>query len=224
MAEADVDFGQSGPPSWPDGRFNASSFHRNREPLKAVLHRYLGARSGDVLEVGSGTGQHVAAYALAFPKLTWWPSDVAPDHRASVVAWCAHAGVENARPPLVLDAASDDWPLGVPGAPPAGGLVAMLNLNVVHISPWAVAEGLMAGAGRHLKSGGLLFMYGPFKIDGRHTAPSNAQFDQSLRGRNAQWGIRDMGDLEALAVAAGLSRAGVVDMPSNNFTLVFEKP
>jgi SAM-dependent methyltransferase len=223
VARDGPDFGRMGPPALPDGRFNAPSFHRNRDPVEAVLRRYLDGAGGAVLEIGAGTGQHAAAFALALPDLAWWPSDPNPHHRASIAAWAAHAGAETVRPPVELDASQPDWRLGAPGRPPADGIVAILAMNVLHIAPWAVSEGLFGGAGRHLRPGGHLFLYGPFKRDGRHTAPSNAQFDASLRAQDPAWGVRDMGDLEALGKASGLVLVEACAMPNDNFTLVFER-
>ncbi len=222
MAESTISFGEDGPPAFDDGRFNAPSFHRNRKPYEAVLQRYL-AGEGAVLEIGSGTGQHVTAYGLAFPDIDWWPSDPNPDHRKSVSAWVKHLGLGNVRAPINLDASLPDWRLEDYGQVPETGFAAVYCMNVIHISPWPVACGLLSGAGRHLRSGGHFFLYGPFKRNGEHTAASNAEFDRSLRSRDESWGIRDMGDVVSQAEDSGLDLVEAVEMPSNNFTLVFQR-
>jgi len=204
----------------PDGRLDAPAFHRNHQPIWAVLERYLAGKSGDVLEAGSGTGQHVVTFARQAPDITWWPSDLSAQHLASIAAWRAQAGLSNIRPPLRIDLSDPDW---FPAAGGPGKLLAIFCANVIHIAPWRVAEGLFAGAARHLRDDGRLFLYGPFKRDGRHTAVSNAVFDSSLRDRNSEWGVRDIADLEGLAENAGLALVDVAEMPANNLTLVFER-
>lgn len=202
-----------------DARLTWPATRRNQTPICSVLTPYLDGRSGDVLEVGSGTGQHVAAFAAAFPAITWWPTDLDPDHRDSIDAWRAHAGAGNVQPAMTLDASAADWPLGTPGMAPAHGLTAIICVNVVHISPWAVAEGLFTGARRHLKPDGFLYLYGPYMRDGAHTSDGNVQFDASLRAQNPAWGIRDTADIGALAARNGLAVAETVEMPANNLSL-----
>ncbi len=204
-----------------DARLDAPTFHRNFEPVRAVLERFLKERSGHALEIGSGTGQHVVGFAKAFPALTWWPSDPNPDHRRSIAAWRDHIGVPNVMAPLALDASRGALPSGE-GAPP-GALAAVVSMNVIHISPWAVCEGIARIAGRHLEPGGFLFLYGPFRRGGVHTAPSNAAFDASLRNANPEWGVRDLESVQALAAENGLRLHEVVEMPANNLTLVFRR-
>ena len=220
MAEFTVEFGKSGTPPEPDGRLDGRAFHRNHEPIWSAIGGYLQSAAGDVLELGSGTGQHAVAYAQRAPHIAWWPSDVMPSHLASIAAWRAHSRLENLRAPQRIDLADPDWTWtndSGAGRP----LAAMFCANVLHISPWAVSENLIAGAGRLLRRGGRLFIYGPFKRDGAHTAPSNAAFDESLRAENPAWGVRDAGDLAALAAAAGLSPPEIAPMPSNNLVLAF---
>jgi len=188
-----------------------------------VLLRLLGDRTGDVIEIGSGTGQHLVAFAAALPNLTWWPSDPAPSHRASIDAWGAQCGLANVRRPINLDAAASDWKLGEVGRPPSQEIDAVLVINVLHIAPWAVSLGVMRGAARYLKSDGMLIVYGPFAKDGVHRAPSNAAFDAHLRQQNDQWGVRDSADLDAAATMNGLKLAEMIDMPANNTTLVFDR-
>lgn len=218
-----VEFGNEGGVVRDDVRLTAPAAGRNQAAITEVLGRRLGDLAGDVLEIGSGTGQHVVAFARALPRLTWWPTDPDPDHRQSIDAWRGHAGLGNVRPAMTLDAAEADWRLGAPGLPPADRLVAILAINVAHIAPWAVTEGLIRGAGRHLGPGGQLLVYGAFARDGRHIAASNARFDASLRRQNPAWGVRDTADVAALAAEQGLALADVVTMPANNLTLVLTK-
>jgi len=227
MAEYVVEFGKVGKPPEPDGRLDAPAFHRNHTAIWAVLCPYLEAASGNVLEIGSGTGQHVVAFAEKTPKLTWWPSDPNDKHLASIDAWRRHRGLANVRPPLRLDlsgldqAASDrrsDQPDGLPHS-----FRAIVCINVLHIAPWSVTEGLLRCASSSLEEDGQLFVYGPFMRDGRHTAPSNAAFDASLRRENTAWGVRDTAAIDAQAQRLGLRLAEVVEMPANNFVLIVKR-
>lgn len=219
MSKFVVEFGKQGTPAAaPDGRLDAPAFHRNAEPIWSALAGYLTQRSGDVLELGSGTGQHVTTYAAHTPQLTWWPSDIYETHLASIEAWRRSAGLANVCAPQRIDLTARDWTWV-----PSGPLAAMLCINVLHISPWAVSENLLAGAERFLSAEGRLFIYGPFMRDGQHTAPSNAAFDASLRRQNAEWGVRDVGDLAAAAHEVGLTLSDIVAMPANNLVLVFAR-
>ena len=197
-----------------DGRRFAAAAGRNRGPILGVLGRVLPPR-GDLLEIGAGTGEHAVHLAPNFPGLTWQPSDPDPVSRASIDAWCAHVGAPNLRPALAIDAADQNWP--------NEQVDVIVAINVVHISPWSTAVGLFAGAGRGLRAGGLLYLYGPFRVGGRHTAPSNEAFDASLRARDPRWGIRDLEALEELAAQQGLAPAERVAMPANNLSLIFRR-
>jgi SAM-dependent methyltransferase len=221
MADYVVEFGKDGSPVEADGRLDAEAFHRNHQPIWAVLQRYLDGKSGDVLEAGSGTGQHAVHFAAHSPGIVWWPSDLNERHLQSIAAWRAFSGLPNIKPPLKLDLADPDWSEATRtgGGPPS--LLAIFCANVIHIAPWRVAEGLFAGAGRVLQEGGYLFLYGPFKRNGKHTALSNAVFDASLRENNPDWGVRDIADLEKLASSCGLVLCEVVEMPANNLIVVF---
>jgi hypothetical protein len=170
---------------------------------------------GLVLEVASGSGEHVVAFARAFPDLVWQPSDPSPDARGSIAAWAAAAGLTNIRRPLDLDAASDCWPIAAADA--------MLCINMIHISPWVATEGLMRGAGRLLGEGGLLYLYGPYRQASVPTAPSNEAFDADLRRRDPRWGLRDLGAVAACAEAHGLALARTAAMPANNLSVVFRR-
>ncbi|SDI59174.1 MULTISPECIES: DUF938 domain-containing protein [Bradyrhizobium] len=223
MAEYVVEFGKDGRPVEPDGRLDAAAFHRNHEPIWAVLRKFLAGKSGDVLEAGSGTGQHVVHFAKQTPDLTWWPSDTNERHLSSIAAWRDHAGLPNIRPPLTIDLSDPAWCAAMQDGSGPGELLAVFCANVVHIAPWRVAEGLFAGAARYLRLDGRLFLYGPFKRDGKHTALSNAVFDTSLRERDAEWGVRDIGDIRSLADGVGLALVETVEMPANNLILAFAR-
>jgi hypothetical protein len=223
MAGYVAEFGKDGRPVETDGRLDAAAFHRNHQPIWALLDKIFGERSGEVLEAGSGTGQHAVFFARQNPDIVWWPSDFNDAHLKSISAWRAHARLDHVRAPLRIDLADPAWCPEMGGADGPGPLLAVFCANVVHIAPWRVAEGLFAGSSRYLRADGVLVLYGPFKRDGRHTAPSNAIFDSSLRAGNAEWGIRDIADLETLAAKAGLKLREIVDMPANNFVLVFER-
>jgi SAM-dependent methyltransferase len=219
MAQFVTDFATAGAPT-ADGRLDAPAFHRNWRPIWSVLAGFLRDKSGDVLELGSGTGQHIVEFARNAPNIIWWPSDPNETHLNSIAAWRLHADLANLRPPARIDVSRPEW-----GLPPELGtsraLLGVFCANVLHIAPWRVAEGLFAGAARHLRSDGRMFVYGPFMRDGRHTAPSNAAFDASLRSANAEWGVRDTGDVAALAARNGLGMIEIVEMPANNLILMF---
>jgi SAM-dependent methyltransferase len=187
---------------------------RNREPILDVFRRVLPAR-GLVLEVASGSGEHATFCANALPAISWQPTDIDAKALASIAAFRANAGAPNLLAPLRLDVVSAQWPVERADA--------IVNCNMIHISPWAACEALIAGAGRILPAGGVLYLYGPYRIDGRHTAPSNAEFDAYLRGQNAAWGIRDLADVTALAARCGFTLAETVPMPANNLSVIFRR-
>jgi len=214
-----------------DGRRDAPSARRNAGAILAVLARVLPPpgtgrerRRPLVLEIAGGTGQHAVFMACNLPHLDWLASDPAAELGPSLAAWARAAappaGPPNLLAPRVIDATDADWGLA---AAETRRLVAIVNANMIHIAPWAAAEGLVAGAGRHLPRGGALYLYGPFKRGGVHTAPSNAAFDTMLRGRDPAWGLRDLDAVETLAEAAGFVLAEVVEMPANNLSVVFRK-
>jgi SAM-dependent methyltransferase len=197
-----------------DARLYAPAAARNRQPILNVLQQHL-PPSGLVLEVASGTGEHVVHFAQACPALTFQPSDPDPAHRASIDAWRAALGLANVRPAVALDVMAQSWPVEAADA--------LVCINMIHISPWAAAEGLMRGAGRLLPPGGLLYLYGPYKRGGQHTAPSNAAFDAGLRAQNPAWGVRDLEAVAALAAVQGFGGPVVIEMPANNLSLLFRK-
>ena len=188
------------------------SADRNKDPILEVLARVLPANAS-VLEIASGSGQHAVHFAGQLPGVTWQPSDVDPERRASVRIWREESGLGNILDPVAVDVTEPEWNVGT--------FDAVFNSNLIHISPWECCLGLLAGARRHLRPGGLLIIYGPFKIGGGHTAPSNRAFDEDLRSRNPRWGVRD---LEAVEEAAdGFDLEERIEMPANNLTLVFRK-
>jgi SAM-dependent methyltransferase len=199
----------------PDGARTSPATARNRQPILEVLRPRLpaGAR---VLEVASGAGEHAMFLASALPGVSWRPTDRDPEALASIAAWRTAAGPLNLAAPIRLDAADlSSWP--------AGPFEAVVCINMVHISPWAATEGLMAGAARVLASGGRLFLYGPYVEAGVETAPSNLTFDESLKARDPAWGLRDLAEIKAQAPANGLGFAERIAMPANNLIVVFEK-
>lgn len=188
---------------------------RNRGPILEVLKTVLPAH-GEVLEIAGGSGEHAAFFAAALPGLTWWPTDPDPEALASISAWRDVAGLANLAPPRPLDAARpESWP--------DGRYDAVVNINMLHITPWPTAAGLMAGAGRVLRTGGILFLYGPFIETGVPTAPSNAAFDLDLRRRDPAWGLRRLDAVTVLAAAQGLTLDRRTAMPANNLALVYRK-
>lgn len=187
---------------------------RNRDAIADVLEAVL-PPTGTVLEVASGTGEHVVHFAQRFPQLIWQPSDYSDLSLPSIAAWVAEAGLGNVLPPLLLDASAAAWPV-----PSAG---AILCINMIHISPWAATHGLMVGAGSLLPAGAPLYLYGPFLRDDAETAPSNLAFDQSLKDRNPDWGLRHLADVTALAAERGLHIDQVIEMPANNLSVIFRK-
>jgi hypothetical protein len=198
-----------------DARRFAPATERNRGPILDVLQTWLPS-AGTVLEIASGTGEHIVHFATACPQLTFQPSDPDPANRDSIAAWITHASVTNVRAPLDLDATTSPWTL--PEAP-----AAILCINMIHISPWVATLGLMRNAGAALTTDGILYLYGAFKRDGAHTAASNVEFDESLRARNPAWGVRDLEAVLEAAAAEGLSLAGIEAMPANNFSIVLRR-
>jgi hypothetical protein len=192
-------------------RRSAPAALRNREPIANVLQEWL-PEIGLVLEIASGTGEHSAYFAERFPGLDWQPSDVHADAIASIEAWREAAGLANLHGPLVLDAATSIWPIERADA--------VLSINMVHISPWRSALGLLDGAARLLPTGGPLILYGPWLKDDVPTAPSNLDFDQDLKARDPEWGLRKVEDFAAAASERGLALEESILMPANNLMLL----
>jgi SAM-dependent methyltransferase len=197
-----------------DARLFAPATQRNRDAILTLLRDVLPAQ-GLVLEVASGSGEHIAHFAAALPGLTFQPSDPSIEALASIAAWTNDQELTNVLPPIRIDAMADGWPVDRADA--------ILCINMVHIAPWAAAEGLFRAAGRILRADGPLYLYGPFRRPGRELEPGNAAFDASLRARDAEWGLRGLDEVEALARAAGFGDAEVVEMPANNLSVVFRK-
>jgi SAM-dependent methyltransferase len=192
----------------------AAAAARNREPILHVLRDRL-PPAGLVLEIASGTGEHAVWFSRAVPTLTWQPTDQDPEALASIAAWRDTAGLPNLLPPLPLDACAKTWPVARADA--------VVAINLVHIAPWATTEGLIAGAARVLTPGGLLFLYGPFREGGAHTAAGNAAFDAALRARDPSWGVRDLDEIKAFAGRHGIEAAERIAMPANNLGVVFRR-
>lgn len=195
-----------------DPRLRAPSAQRNREAILAVLTDIL-PPAGRVLEIASGSGEHAVHFARALPGLTFQPSDPSPDAVTSIAAWTAESGLGNILPPLLLDAAAPDWPVEAADA--------ILCINMIHIAPWAATKGLLRQAGRLLKPGQPLYLYGPYRRPDRPLEPSNDAFDESLRSRDPAWGLRDLDAVAALGAANGFGAPEIVEMPANNLSLIF---
>jgi SAM-dependent methyltransferase len=196
------------------GGLHAAAAERNRDPILDVLRGVL-PPAGLVLEIASGTGQHVTHFARALPALRWQPSDALEAHLRSIRAWTAALEAHNVLPPVLLDVERAPWPVAAADA--------ILTINMVHIAPWSATAALFGGAARLLPPAGVLYLYGPFKRGGRHTAESNQRFDERLRDDDPRWGVRDLDDLEIVAASAGFAPAEIVAMPANNLSLVYRR-
>jgi hypothetical protein len=198
----------------PNELLTSAAAERNKEPILAVLQSLLPA-SGRILEIASGTGQHVCHFAAALPGLRWQPTEPDAASRDAMVTRIRETGLQNVDVPIGLDVHAPHWPVGA-------DLDAILCINMLHISPWSSTTALCLGAARHLRVGGLLLTYGPYLENGT-AAPSNLDFDASLKRRDAAWGLRDLDDLTRVAAAHGLQRRQVVRMPANNLSVAFAK-
>lgn len=196
-----------------DGRQFSPSAARNRDPILNVL-RLATPQHARVLEIASGSGEHAVHFARAMPGVAWQPTDPDDASRASIAAWIAHEGLANVLPPLAIDVRAKDW--GVEG--PFDAIVA---INMIHYSPWASTPALFEGASRLLGKGGIVFLYGPYRRDGRHTAPSNEAFEAWLKARDPSFGVRDLADVGREAGRFGFSLRKAVEMPANNLSLIF---
>lgn len=193
---------------------HAPATQRNREPILEVLRKVL-PRSGRVLEIASGTGEHALFFATELPEIEWQPTDVDPVALASVAAYRDEAGPPNLLPPRTLDVTAADWMVDA--------ISAIVCINMIHISPWSACQGLFEGAARTLAPGAPLVLYGPFRFDGVFTAPSNEAFDRALRDRNPTWGVRDLTLVKKTAERVGFERSDLVPMPANNHSVVFRR-
>lgn len=197
-----------------DARKYAPAAARNIDVIIEVLGPHL-PKQGVVLEIASGSGEHITRLAEAYPALTFQPSDLDTESRASVDAWTSHLGLENVSPAISIDASKSFQPVT--------HAATVMCINMIHIAPWNAAVGLIGNAGRVLTPGGLFYLYGPFKKGGAHTAPSNAAFDESLRARDPSWGVRDLEDVTDLAASHGFGAPEIVAMPANNLSLLFTR-
>lgn len=199
---------------------HAPATQRNREPILAVLRELL-PKGGTVLEIASGSGEHAAHFAPALAPRLWQPSDIGADNLASIAAWSAERPCDSLLPPLRLDVTETPWP--VETDPPAEPIRAIVAINLIHIAPPEATNGLFSGAERVLPQGGMLLLYGPFRLEGRHTAPSNASFDGWLRGLDPRYGVRDLGEVVKKAADCSLVFERSIDMPANNLTVIFRQ-
>jgi hypothetical protein len=193
----------------------APATQRNRDPILEVLLEVL-PPTGTVLEISSGTGEHAVYFAPRLSPRRWQPSDPSEIARSSIAAWREFEPAENLAAPIEIDARDADWKI-------SEGICAIVNINMIHISPWAACLGLLAGANRLLPTGGILYVYGPYKRHGTHTAPSNEMFEQSLQLQNSEWGVRNLEDVIAAAQEQHLTLLKIVEMPANNLSVVFCK-
>lgn len=197
-----------------DGRLASPSAERNREPIANILSQVL-PQSGLVLEVGSGTGEHTIHFARMMPHLTWQPSEREKDCLRSISAWAAVEAQANVLQPLHFDVTDAQWPIA--------NAEAIVSINMIHIAPWSVAQALLRGASRLLPPGGLLCLYGPYRVAGQHTSVSNREFDAQLRAMNSEWGVRDLDALANEARTFNIELAWTFQMPANNLVVVFRK-
>ncbi len=208
-----------------DARQFAPATERNRQPILTVLQKVL-PPTGMVLEISSGTGQHAIFFAPRLKPLIWLPSELTPEGRESIQAWRQAEPSENLLEPITLDVMASPWPVEDPDCPALQDqprIQAIVNINMIHIAPWEACLALMAGAGRILPEEGVLYLYGPYKRNGMHTAPSNEAFDQNLKERNSDWGVRDLEGVIAAAEAKNLWAQQIAEMPANNLSVVFRK-
>ncbi len=196
----------------------APATQRNREHILEVLLKVLPS-SGNILEIASGTGEHSLFFAPAFRPRQWIPSDPNPTARNSIEAWRQDSSINNIQSPLNINAANSNWGI----EEKEHNITTIVNINMIHISPWSACLGLMEGAKRILPSKGILYLYGPYKQGGKHTAPSNESFDQSLRSQNLEWGVKNLEDVIKVAEERGLLFQEKVEMPANNLSVIFEK-
>jgi hypothetical protein len=221
MAQFVSEYGKTTEPPQSDGRLDAPAFHRNHEPIWSAIGGFLAGQSGDLLEIGSGTGQHAAAFAPRAPGITWWPSDIYDSHLKSIAAWRTYSGVANLRPPQRIDLSDPDWSW-TGDADRDALLTAMLCVNVLHISPWRVSKNLFAGASRFLRKHGRLFVYGPFGAMAC-IHPQATRHSMPACGRESRMGCARRVGPEWTTKSAGLTEAEISPMPANNLVLAFAR-
>ena len=197
-----------------DPRRHAPATSRNRAPILKVLREHL-PQLGTILEIASGTGEHISYFARAMPHLNWQPTDIDTGAILSTAAYCKDASLANLALPKRLDVMSSNWPYTQ--------LAGVLCINMIHIAPWSCSAGLISGAAQVLEGNGPLVLYGPFKRNGIHTAPTNETFDRMLQSKNPEWGVRDIEAVEAIARDAGFDESTAIEMPSNNCCLILRR-
>jgi len=197
-----------------DGKWFTSSAERNKDPILAVLARVLPKR-GVVLEIASGTGQHVLHFAKALPNLTWQPSDPDTELRESIALRVKEQQLANVNRPINLDVTRLPWPLQTADA--------VVCINMIHVAPWSATLALLEGTKALLPTQHVLFLYGPYRRFGQHTSKSNEQFDSDLRAHDPEWGVRDLEAVSEAAASSGFVLAEVVEMPANNFSVIFKR-
>jgi hypothetical protein len=202
-------------------RINTPAFHRNYSYIIEVLKSELRFARGNILEIASGSGQHAVMFANTFPRIIFWPSDLNPDHIRSIEAWRSDVTASNLESAFMLDVLEEDWGIGQSDRPP-DVLDAIININMVHITPIETAKNLFKMSSKHLGNTGQLFLYGPFMKGGKHTAPSNAEFHERLQASDPTWGLRDIEEVSAFANSNQLILNQLVPMPANNFILIFK--
>lgn len=213
-----------------DLRQFAPATQRNRSAILSVLRRVL-PRDGTVLEISSGSGEHAVFFAPTLQPRLWLPSDPDPIALQSIAAWIEHSPSPNLRSPIALDVRDSVWPIEQSPLPDAlqgwdsvkSPVTSIVNINMLHIAPWECCEALMAGAARCLSTEQPLYLYGPFTRNGKHTARSNAAFDDQLRSQNPEWGVRDLETVETIAASYGLNLGYIEEMPANNLSAVFRR-
>jgi len=206
-----------------DARRYAPATQRNQEPILEILQQVLPPQ-GTVLEISSGTGEHAVFFAPRLSPRIWLPSEPDPKSRESVIAWIENSPADNLHPPLNIDVRAGVWAVEediiFESIPPINAIV---NINMIHIAPWSACLGLMAGANRILSSGGIMYLYGPYKQGGKHTAPSNEAFDYSLQAQNPEWGVRNLEDVIAAANDQNFTLLNTYQMPANNLSVIFQR-
>ena len=201
-----------------DARQYAPATQRNREPILEVLAKIIPSNS-NVLEIASGTGEHGVFFAQQLKISCWIPSDPNPESQSSIIAWKNYSGLENLELPLSINVTQPEWQKQLEDKK----IDVVVNMNMIHISPWSACLGLLSGVSKILSTGGILYLYGPYKRNGEHTASSNTSFDLALRNRNPDWGIRDLEQVVEVAAAVGLRLQEVIEMPANNLSVVFSR-